>query len=179
MNKKWFFLLTLTSAIVSGYCQDNTKAEIGPMIEKNAQKYFIGLELKTNNEECTVAMTAHKEKFFKENTLSKIPNKINGDVLALYTDYEGDYTQPYSWILGCAVSSLDEVPEGLVGKVIPEANYAVFTTQGTFPQGLIAVWQEVWKLNLPRSYTSDFEVYSASFDPVENPEVKVYIAIEE
>jgi predicted transcriptional regulator YdeE len=52
--------------------------------------------------------------------------------------YEGDYTKPYSWILGCEVSSLDEIPEGLVGKVIPESKYAVFTTQGEFPQGLIA-----------------------------------------
>jgi hypothetical protein len=72
--------------------------------------------------------------------------------------YEGDYTKPYSWILGCEVSSLDEIPEGLVGKVIPESKYAVFTTQGEFPQGLIAAWQAVWKSNLLRSYTSDFEL---------------------
>ena len=61
-------------------------------------------------------MPAHKDRFFKENISSKIPNKINGDILALYTDYEGDYTKPYSWILGCEVSSLEQVPEGLVGK---------------------------------------------------------------
>ncbi len=151
---------------------------MGHTIVHQKKKFFIGLELRTNNEECSEAMPAHKERFFKENILAKIPNKVNSDILALYTDYEGDYTQPYSWILGCEVSSLDQVPKGLVGKVIPEATYAVFTTKGSFPQGLIAAWQEVWKSNLTRSYTSDFEVYRLNFDPVKNPEVKVYIAIQ-
>lgn len=147
-------------------------------IEHQKEKLFIGLELRTNNEECSLTMPTHKDRFFKENIPSKIPNKVNGNILALYTNYEGDYTKPYSWILGCEVSNLDEVPEGLVGKVIPESKYAVFTTQDEFPQGLIAVWQEVWQSELPRSYTSDFEVYRHDFDPKRNPEVKVYIAIE-
>lgn len=146
--------------------------------EKQSEKLFIGLELRTNNEECSSAMPAHKERFFNENIYAAIPHKINGDIVALYTNYAGDYTQPYSWILGCEVSSLDEVPEGLVGKVIPESNYAVFTTKGTFPQGLIAAWQAVWQSNLSRSYTSDFELYRSDFHPEKNPEVKVYIAVD-
>ena len=124
-------------------------------------------------------MPVHKDKFFKENILGKIPNKINGSVIALYTDYEGDFTKPYSWILGSEVSTLDQVPEGLVGKIITASKYAVYTTQGGFPQGLITVWQEIWKSDLQRLYTSDYEVYRSDFDPQSNPEVKVYIAIEQ
>ena len=116
-------------------------------VEKKEQKYFIGLALRTNNRECSSAMPAHKEKFFKENIPAKIPNRIGGDILALYTDYEGDYTGDYSWVLGCEVTSLDEVPKGLVGKVISASKYAVFTTKGAFPQGLIAAWQEIWISN--------------------------------
>lgn len=147
-------------------------------IEHHKEKFFIGFELKTNNEECSFTMPTHKDKFLKENIPAKIPNKINGNTLALYTDYEGDYTMPYSWILGCEVSNLDSIPEGLVGKVIPESKYAVFKTQGNFPEGLIAVWQEIWYSKLSRTYTSDFEVYANDFDPQHNPQVKVYIAIE-
>jgi len=143
------------------------------------EKYFIGLELRTDNEKCSVEMPAHKERFFRENILGKIPNKKNGEILALYTDYEGDYSLPYSWILGCEVSSLDEIPEGLVARVIPTSKYALFTTKGSFPDGLIEAWKAVWKSDLTRSYTSDFEVYSSDFDPEHHPEVKVYIAIEE
>jgi len=146
-------------------------------LEEQKKKFFIGLALRTNNKECSIAMPAHKEWFFKENILAKIPNQISGNILALYTDYEGDYTKPYSWILGCEVSSLNEIPQGLVGKEITESKYAVFTSVGEFPQGLIAAWQAVWKAELCRSYTSDFEVYHPDFHPQKNPEVKVYIAI--
>lgn len=147
-------------------------------LERQKKKFFIGLALRTNNNECSSTMPAHKEKFFKENIAAKIPNKINASILALYTDYEGDHTKPYSWMLGCEVSNLNEIPKGLVGKVIPESSYAVFTTQGGFPKGLIVAWQEIWKSNLPRCYTSDFEVYPADFDPENNPQVKIYIAID-
>lgn len=185
MKIKILFFLVLIFGCTSVYCDERViqRAQLqginmSYVIEDQEEKFFIGLELRTNNEECSLAMPAHKERFFKENVFSKIPNKINENMLALYTDYEGDYTQSYSWILGCEVSSLEEIPAGLVGKVIPESKYAVFTTEGEFPQGLIAVWQEVWRLNLPRSYTSDFEVYFSNFDPQRNPEVKLYIAIE-
>lgn len=147
-------------------------------IETQKKKFFIGLELRTNNAECSSTMPPHKDKFFSENIPGKIPNKIGNHILALYTDYEGDYTKPYSWILGCEVSNLDEIPAGLVGKVIPESKYAVYTTEGQFPEGLISVWQSVWKADLPRSYTSDFELYRSDFHPEQNPEVKVYIALQ-
>lgn len=185
MKKKNLLFLALSFVCSLGYCnaEANPEAQIQGVdmthtIEHQTHKFFIGLELRTNNEECSLAMPAHKERFFKENILAKIPNKINGNILALYTDYEGDHTKPYSWILGCEVSSLDKVPADLVGKEIPASKYAIFTTQGVFPQGLIAAWQAVWKSNLPRSYTSDFEVYHSDFDPQTNPQVKVYIAID-
>lgn len=184
MKIKNLFLYGLSLICSWGYCDEKTQqsiqeVEMNHIIEHQKEKFFIGLELRTNNEECSLAIPAHKDRFFKENILSKIPNRINGDILALYTDYEGDYTKPYSWILGCEVSNLAQIPEGLVGKIIPESKYAVFTTQGEFPKGLIAAWQNVWKSNLHRSYTSDFEVYRSDFDPQLNPEVKVYIAVED
>lgn len=151
---------------------------MGYVIEHRDEKFFIGLELRTSNQECSLTMPAHKDRFFQESIPSKIPNKINGDIFALYTDYEKDYTKSYSWILGCEVAHLDEIPEGLVGKVIPKSKYAVFTTQGSFPEGLIAAWHDIWKSQLPRLYTSDFELYRSDFDPQHNPEVKIYIAIE-
>lgn len=146
-------------------------------IENQNKKFFIGLLLRTDNQKCLLEMPLHKDRFFNENIIAKIPNKINGNILAVYTDYEGDFRGSYSWILGAEVSSLDEIPAGLVGKVIPESNYAIFTTKGEFPEGLIATWGAIWQSDLPRSYTADFELYSSDFDPSTNPEVKVYIAI--
>lgn len=157
----------------------NQKTEMEYTKERLGKKLFIGLEMRTNNADCSVAMPSHKDKFFRENIPAKIPNRTNDQILALYTDYEGDHTQSYSWILGCEVSSLEIIPEGLVGKTIPQSTYALYTTQGDFPQGLIAVWQAVWSSAIPRAYTSDFEVYPADFDPQKKPQIRVYIAMNE
>ena len=96
---------------LNGFLNKIQGVDMQHTVERQKKKFFIGLELRTNNEECSSAMPAHKERFFGENVVSKIPNKVNGNILALYTDYEGDYTQPYSWILGCEVSNLNEIPE--------------------------------------------------------------------
>ncbi len=146
-------------------------------IENAQEKFFIGLELRTDNQEGPTAIPAHWERFYRENTLVRIPNQLPSGVFALYTDYEGDFTKPYSCIIGTEVSSLEDVPEGLVGRTIPSSQYAVFSSQGSFPEGLIAAWQSIWGSDLKRSYTTDFELYSPSFHPEKNPEVKVYIAV--
>ncbi|MBX7065864.1 MAG: GyrI-like domain-containing protein [Parachlamydiales bacterium] len=147
-------------------------------IEKQPKKFFVGIPLRTNNQEAGSTISAHWERFYREQILQKIPNRVGDDVYGIYTDYESDFNGPYTLLIGCEVSSLKNLPAGLVGREIPEAKYAVYTSQGPFPQGLIAVWQAIWKANLKRAYTHDFEFYSHKFNPQKNPNVKVYIAIE-
>lgn len=164
------------------FAKDSNRVEEGPEMQVNfesqAKKFIVGIELRTNNQEASSTIPAHWQRFYQENIQAKIPNKKNGNVYALYTDYEGDFTKPYSCILGCEVTSLAVVPDGFVGKAVPESRYAVYTTRGGFPKGLIEAWQAIWKSNLKRSYTTDFEFYLSDFNPQEKPEVKVYIALE-
>ena len=141
------------------------------------KKLIIGIEIRTSNDHCLVDMPKIWGKFFQENILEKIPRKVGNTVYALYTDYESDYTKPYSYILGCEVSTLDDIPAGMVGKVVPTSKYAVYTTQGTYPQGLAETWASIWKAPYTRAYTSDLEVYNPDFNPETKPEVQVYIAI--
>lgn len=118
------------------------------------------------------------ERFYSENISAQIPNKISNEIVALYCDYEGDYTQPYSLVIGCPVSSLDAVPEGMVAKVIPAASYTIFRAVGEHPASLIEAWGKVWQANLKRTYTFDYEVYGDKFFSGSPKEVSVYIAIE-
>lgn len=185
MKIRNLFIFLLIFICSKGFC-DNRIQEIQNLgIDKNAhleyqpKKFFIGLELKTNHEECSLIMLAHKNRFFKENILSKIPNKINKNILALYTGYEGDNIESCSWILGCEVSNLEQIPEGLIGKIIPESNYVVFTTQEELPQGLITLWENVKKSDCPRSYQDYFELHQSDFDPQKTLKVKICLALED
>jgi len=149
------------------------------VIQKPAVR-VIGIECRTSNAPGAGShdIPKHWEKFYKENTISKIPNKASNEVVALYCDYEGDYTQPYSLVIGCPVSSLDDVPEGMVAKTIPGGSYAIFSAAGEHPKTLIETWGQIWQQqDLARTYTGDYEVYGEKF--LGSPkEVEVFIAID-
>lgn len=137
----------------------------------------IGIQIKTTNAQGQATRDISKfwEKFKKEEILEKIPNKKNREVLALYTDYEGDIHQPYHYMICCEVTSLEEVPPGMVSKIIPPADYTIMKAQGKFPECLIQTWQSIWKSDLKRSYRNDFEVYRA-FDP-NHADIDIYIGV--
>lgn len=141
---------------------------------------LMGIECRTSNapDAGPQDIPKHWEKFFAENVINQIPNKTSNEVLALYCDYEGDYTQPYSLVIGCPVSSFDVIPEGMVIKTIPAGSYALYTAIGEHPKSLIETWGHIWQqVDLKRTYTGDYEVYGDKFSasPVE---VGVFIALE-
>ncbi|MEL7147077.1 MAG: GyrI-like domain-containing protein [Bacteroidota bacterium] len=140
----------------------------------------IGLKTRTTNENAQAAtdIPGLWNKFMTEHIMEQIPNKLHTAVLCLYTNYESDHTKPYDTILGCVVSSLDEVPDGLVGQEFAAGNYTKFTTKGNLAEGLVYnTWLDIWKKDLDRTYTVDFEVYGDKAQDPSNAEVDIYIAI--
>ncbi len=119
------------------------------------------------------------DRFYKEDVPNRIPYRKNNEILGAYVDYEKDFEHPYTFIAGCEVSKVEKVPEGLMMKQLPPALYAVFKTEGSFPESLIQTWEMIWSLPLKRTYTGDFERYGASFfgNP-HNPSLEIYIAVE-
>lgn len=151
------------------------------VIEKAAIT-IIGIECRTSNspEAGPQDIPKHWEKFYRECILDQIPNKTSNEVIALYCDYEGDYTKPYSLVIGCSVSSTNVIPEGMVVKTIPSGSYAVFKAMGEHPKALIETWGQIWQqADLQRTYTGDYEAYSQKFFSQSPQEVDVYIAIKQ
>ena len=140
---------------------------------------IIGIERRTSNDINAAPQDIPRlwQKFYADNVLSNIPNKASEEVIALYCDYEGDYTQPYSCVIGCAVTSLDEIPEGMVAKTIPASTFALFRTVGDFPKSLIDTWKAIWQSDLQRTYTGDYEVYGKAFTTGASQEVDVLVAL--
>lgn len=141
----------------------------------------IGIECRTSNspEAGPYDIPKHWEKFYSECILDQIPNKTSNEIIALYCDYEGDYTKPYSLVIGCSVSSLNIIPEGMVTKTIPAGSYAVFKAIGEHPKALIETWGQIWQqTDLQRTYTGDYEAYNQKFFAQFPQEIDVYIAIQ-
>jgi predicted transcriptional regulator YdeE len=142
---------------------------------------MIGISVRTTNENMQAAkdIPALWNKFTAEQIAGKIPNKIDGTVYCIYTDYEKDHTKPYTTILGCKVKNLDHIPEGMTGKNIQAGDYTLFTAKGNIMQGSVYnEWMKIWDAGLPRAFTSDFEVYGTKAQNFENAEVDIFIAVQ-
>lgn len=141
---------------------------------------IIGISVKTTNAENQAAkdITAMWGKFMAENTQAKIPNKIDQTLYSLYTDYHGDHTQPYLAIVGCRVSNLDNIPEGMIGRTFEGGDYFKFVAQGDLTEGLVVKeWMKIWEMDLDRKYTVDFETYGEKAQNPNSAEVDIFIAV--
>ena len=97
---------------------------------------LVGIAVRTTNEKGQAAKEIAElwGKFMSEGLLTKIPNKVDATIYSLYTDYEGDHTQPYTAILGCKVENLDNIPVGMVGKSFEGGQYVKATAKGDLNQ---------------------------------------------
>lgn len=142
--------------------------------------YVIGISVRTTNEGGQAAKDIPQlwERFMSEDIESKIPAKISRDVYGIYTEYEGDYTQPYTTVLGCKVESLDNIPEGFIGLTIETANYEKYTAKGKMSDDIVYnKWTEIWQSDLDRTYLSDFEIYGERSVDMDNAEVDIFISV--
>ncbi len=143
--------------------------------------HIIGISVRTTNEngQSTKDIPALWEQFMQEQILEKIPNKLDNTVYCMYTDYEKDHTRPYTTLIGCRVSSLDEIPENMTGKTISAAPYHKYTVKGNLQQNIVYnAWLKIWNEDLKRSYTADFETYDPTKQTPENSEVEIFIAVD-
>ena len=142
---------------------------------------IIGISMRTTNEnkQSEKDLAALWRQFYAENIIEKIPNTISHNVLAIYTDYKSNYTGEYTTIIGIPVSTLDEVPNGLIGREFEADNFRKFVAKGQIPDAVVNTWIDIWRRDeeLNRKYSYDFEVYGDKSQNGANSEVEVFIAI--
>lgn len=142
----------------------------------------IGIKIRTTNKNGQSAKDIGSlwAKFLSENIADKIPNKIDRSILSIYTNYQGDYTQPYDTILDCKVSSLNEIPKEMIGQEFNGGEYVKYVSKGSLNKGIVyQTWDKIWKSDLNRAYTADFEVYGERAQNPENAEVDIFVAVKE
>lgn len=136
------------------------------------EKIIVGLSAVTSNSDpkMTEIIGGLWEKLYYEGINESIKNKVNEYAIGLYSDYQGEN---YCVTAGNEVSKAEN--EGLAVKVIPAGKYAKFSVHGNMETAVAESWEEIWKMDLDRSFTGDFEEYLNS-DP-ENADIDIYIAL--
>lgn len=140
----------------------------------------IGIAVRTTNVDGQSAQDIGQlwGKFMSEGILAKIPNRVDDTIYCIYTDYEGDYMQPYTTILACKVHTTDIVPEGMLVKRIQGESYAQFIAKGDLEQGLVyQTWLDIWKTDLDRRYGTDYEIYGEKTQNRNAAEVEILVGV--
>lgn len=142
----------------------------------------IGISVRTTNANGQSAIDIGKlwDKIISEGIIEKIPNKIDRRLFSIYTDYEGDHTQPYTTLLGCKVENFDIIPSGMVARSFEGGDYTKFVAKGDLQNGAVYLeWLKIWEMDLNRTYTADFEIYGEIAQNLTNTEVDICVAIKE
>ena len=142
---------------------------------------IIGISTRTTNKNNQSQQDLGKlwGQFFSENIIEKIPNKVSSSIITIYTDYKSDYTDEYTTIIGIPVSTLDEIPDSLIGREFQSEDFQKIIAKGEIPNAVMNVWLDIWQRDkqLNRKYSYDFEVYGAKSQNGENSEVEIYLSI--
>ena len=121
-------------------------------------------------------------RFYTEGVLDKILAKVDSTVYAVYSGYETDRNGEYDFMIGARVSSVTDVPQGMVARKVPQGRYAVITSaKGPAEQVVPKAWKQVWDLEdqkqIARAHKTDFEVYDQRSQDPKNSQVDIYVGI--
>lgn len=136
------------------------------------QKTVVGISAVTSNADPKMneIIGGLWKKLYQGGVNASIKNKINEYAIGLYSDYSDD---KYCVTVGNEVSKADN--QELAVKIIPAGKYAKFSVYGDMQEAVAKAWGEIWKIDMDRSFTGDFEEYLNS--DWDNADINIYIAL--
>jgi predicted transcriptional regulator YdeE len=137
---------------------------------------LIGIEVRTNN---TSTADANElwNKYYTNDIQDRTPNCVDTRIFVLYNHYETNHTGDFNSLIGSPVSDLKNIPQGMVGRLIPAQKYCVIRAEGTLPNAVIEAWKMIWRSDIKRTFKFDFELYDDRAQDSSNAEIDIFIAI--
>lgn len=144
------------------------------------ERLTAGLSARTNNTSPDMAQVIGGlwKQFYTEGIYESIPGKTSGKSLGIYTDYDGRETDDYTILTACEIAPdtpRESIPPQAVVRRFPAGTYAKFVVKGPMDTAVTEFWQELWQMNLPRTFVDDFEEYQNA--DMEQAEIHMYISI--
>lgn len=142
------------------------------------EKTVAGISARTNNTspDAGAVIGGLWARFYNEGIYGSIADKANGKALGIYTDYAGDEASDYTVIVACETKKAPQ-DQSLSVRKIPAGRYAKFVIHGDMVQAVSKAWQEIWQMDLPRSFQYDFEEYQDSC--MDDAEIHIYVGLKD
>lgn len=184
----WPARLAVAMATIAFAMPSDVKKEtdINPKAVQRQAFTVVGIAARTSNakEKTPEGRIAKQwERLMRQGLLAEIPNKADGNIVAVYTEYASDKDGEYTYVLGACVTNAESIPAGMVAKQVPAGRYAVFTSEkGPVQKVVVEMWQRVWAtpqraLGGDRTYKADFEVYDQRAQNPADAVVDLYVGV--
>ncbi|WP_042478048.1 GyrI-like domain-containing protein [Bacillus ndiopicus] len=121
------------------------------------EKRIVGTGIRTNN------ATPEAIGQLWENVMA---SDLQGDIFAIYHNYESDFTGDYDLYIGTELNGANEET-----VVIPAGEYEVIEVDTSQENGVFLAWTEIWQSDIARAYKTDFEHYA------QDGTVKIYLSV--
>lgn len=113
--------------------------------------------------------------------VAQITNRVGFDAFGIYEEYqEGETGVGFSYVCAVQVADFDNVPKGMITRIIPAHLYAAFRHDGpisSLPETLKYIWGS-WLPKSDYEYVEkpDFELYAPATQPG-NPDKTLFLYI--
>jgi predicted transcriptional regulator YdeE len=180
------FSLAMVMCSIAALSRIDREKDMNPRAVQQERFTVMGIAVRTSNaEQVTEARPIGKqwERLFGEGVLAAIPNRADGNIMAVYSEYASDKDGEYTYLLGARVRKVESVPAGMTVKNVPAGRYAVFTSdRGPVQKVVVEMCQRVWAtpksaLGGDRTYQADFEVYDQRAQNPADSVVDLYVAV--
>lgn len=140
---------------------------------------LVGISVRTSNAKTQKDGDIAKlwAAFFDQSIQKKIDNKLSDDIYCVYTEYQSDFTGEYTTFIGCKVSSIQTLNQGLESLTIEAQDYLSFVSEGEIPGCIMQTWNHIWNSNYDRAYKADFDVYGTESQDPTHAKITTYLSI--
>jgi predicted transcriptional regulator YdeE len=123
------------------------------------------------------------QRIMQQNLAQQIPNRTDGALIVVYSNYASDEKGDYDYLFGARVSSVDNLSAGMTSRKVEPGSYAaILTDKGQMPGVLQAAWTRIWKmtpaeLGGKRTFLTDYEVYDDRSANMQSAQVEIHVGL--
>jgi len=152
----------------------------------DAPFYVAGWQVRTNNADEASGKSKIGplwQRFMQQNLAAQIPNRVDGALIVVYSNYASDEKGEYDYLIGARVRSVENLPNGVTWRKVEPGAYAVILTdKGQMPGVLRAAWARIWKLSPAelggkRAFITDYEIYDDRSANPQSAQVEIRVGL--
>lgn len=136
-----------------------------PRFSRNDPFTVLGFAVRTDDDGSASAIPGLWNRFYGEQLLETVPGRVDGDILAVYTNLENAGRSRDGWftfLIGARVEPSTPVPDGMTLVTVPSSMRAIFDAPDGDQTRILEAWRQAWAFDDERkTFLCEYEQYGS------------------